>query len=773
MKTEAITIPKHLQKEEYRFVLLGKWDEYMHQKTKEKKKFYPETAAELEEIKKDWTVLGKAPFEKDWQKKGYKYNDPKLLAHIKSGKNYGVIGGDGELRMRDIDDDQEYCKTVLEETNSFAVKTGSGGLHVYFKSPYATNHVLTNGELRATNYQVVGPTCIHPLGKRYEVVKDLSILEVDEKTTIDLIKPFMKEASSTTKLEPVKKTDKSRSGKEFGEVCKLIEKGLSDEEINKEMMAFAKWGSSSDQYKEITLKNARKEISGKASQKGKKKENEKKKEIIISKETSEKFKDGNLLKLIHKELSKNHLEDDKLKMTAFLVAVSGLLENQRRRMSLALKGDSSVGKDNILLTVLRHIPDELYILVTHATQATIEDDIKDKRIIAFSEINLNKEDGANKHLVEVIKQKAEGGTKSLKKDIREGMKKSRYEVGEQGTVFYGTTEVEKDKEVDTRFIEGFVEVSETKIRRVNENTLDNISDLDKLFGDRENDSWIKEGLNYLFNKKEQYEVVLPFANLLKEEIDGHLIFDNKSPRSQRDLKRLLSLTCAMTYLFQEQRNKIEYKGRHILVGEPQDFINTLRFTVELFNQTYTGLDMRLLQVLKIVDGTKEEWVARDYIQEKIECSTNTIKSYCGLLSKEGCLKGIKGAELNEQIGLKTYDGNRIYYTRYQKGIKKPLIRCQVSELKDFLEKMTKKPIDTLEDQWFTDDKKEEKEEKGIKNKGVKTTPTDTLSDKNSIIIENPPEKHPSEAHFDTLKLTPYSSTIVQEVTKVANSEAQK
>ena len=54
----------------------------------------------------------KAPFEKEWQKKGYEFNDPKLLEHLKKGGNYGVIGGYGDLRILDIDD-----KNKVEELN--------------------------------------------------------------------------------------------------------------------------------------------------------------------------------------------------------------------------------------------------------------------------------------------------------------------------------------------------------------------------------------------------------------------------------------------------------------------------------------------------------------------------------------------------------------------------------------------------------------------------------------------------------------------------------
>ena len=141
-------IPKVLQRQEFGFVLLGKWDEWGRSekvdgklKIVERKTFLPKDYGEL--IKeKIWKPLGKAPFEFQWEKKPYKYNDPKLIQHLKEGKNYGVIGGYGNLRMLDIDDKSkvEYFKDFFKDT--FMVQTGSGGLHIYFISEYATNHVL-------------------------------------------------------------------------------------------------------------------------------------------------------------------------------------------------------------------------------------------------------------------------------------------------------------------------------------------------------------------------------------------------------------------------------------------------------------------------------------------------------------------------------------------------------------------------------------------------------------------------------------------------------
>ena len=133
---------------------------------------------------------------------------------------------------------------------------------------------------------------------------------------------------------------------------------------------------------------------------------------------------------------------------------------------------------------------------------------------------------------------------------------------------------EGDLELGTRFIEGTITSNYQKIKSVNDKTCDSFSNFDSIIEDfSEGFSWIRRGLTHFFKTDEGTEVILPYAKFLKDKIDGEDIFDHHDPRSQRDIKRLLSLTCAMTYLFQLQRKKIKYKEHIFLVSELSDFIN--------------------------------------------------------------------------------------------------------------------------------------------------------------------------------------------------------
>ncbi len=258
-----MNIPKQLQRKEFGFVLLGKWNVWINPKTKEKKIFPKEDYEKLDK-EKIWKPLGKAPFEYQWEKKPYKFDDPKLLKHLENGENYGVIGGYGNLRILDIDDKKEVEKYKQEFQETFMVETGSGGLHIYFISEYETNHVLKDGlgELRAMNYQCVGGNCLHPNGNAYKSLNDNKILTFPKEFVEVFLKPHLKDKIVTTgdptqKVGEGKDIDKSRSGREWKKVLGLIRRNKTKEEIFEEMKLYAKWGTSTPQYKELTYKKAK------------------------------------------------------------------------------------------------------------------------------------------------------------------------------------------------------------------------------------------------------------------------------------------------------------------------------------------------------------------------------------------------------------------------------------------------------------------------------------------------------------------------------------
>jgi len=164
---EKESIPIQLQQPDFRFVLL---------KPKEK-----------------------IPFEAGWQNKIYKFDDDRLLNHIKEGGNYGVIGG-GEKYLVIVDFDNEEVQNELVEKlpKTFTVKTGSGLLHKYLISTGSKSFKIfdkdlnTLADVQGEGKQVVGAGSVHPNGNTYEIVDESEVAFIDYSELKALIIPYDK-----------------------------------------------------------------------------------------------------------------------------------------------------------------------------------------------------------------------------------------------------------------------------------------------------------------------------------------------------------------------------------------------------------------------------------------------------------------------------------------------------------------------------------------------------------------------------------------------------
>jgi len=385
---------------------------------------------------------------------------------------------------------------------------------------------------------------------------------------------------------------------------------------------------------------------------------------IINAKIDPRFYDYQLLKHIHAELDVKHKLDHKEKVATFIVVTSAYLLDPRDHCSCALKGNSSSGKDSNTDNVLSHFPKEDWIKVTRVTTATLEDDVKDKKIVAFSEINKNRENGANAEIVETFKQMAEGGTSTLKKDIKTGFKTAIRTEQEQKTLIYGTTETESDDELETRYvivpIRGYREKNKIVVDDVLRKASDEAYYLRK---HNQEDSWIATSI-YLLEK--DIQVIVPFSTLLSEKINGKEIFDTTKDRVKRDVKRILSLTRAITWLHQKQRVTKYKDGMTFIYAEPTDFLNALNLFGDFFNLTYSGLDHRLVKLLDYVEKNLgrhaeeikalayqeryHDWLLRHKVQKALNiASVKTIRDWCQKLSDRNRLEVYK----DEYVSKKT------------------------------------------------------------------------------------------------------------------------
>jgi len=133
----------------------------------------------------------KIPLEDNWQKQNnYNADDPKLIQHLESGNNYGVLCGNGLIVMDA--DTPEFDKLILDNfPETFSVRTSKGKHYYFFTIGFDRKKVLKKdglhlGEIQSKGAFVVGANSIHPNGTKYEVENDIEIQSV-EKDLIDNI----------------------------------------------------------------------------------------------------------------------------------------------------------------------------------------------------------------------------------------------------------------------------------------------------------------------------------------------------------------------------------------------------------------------------------------------------------------------------------------------------------------------------------------------------------------------------------------------------------
>jgi P4 family phage/plasmid primase-like protien len=223
-----VTIPKQLQKPEFRFVKVWK--------------------AHKNPIELEWTT-----------KNNYPYDNPIMQQWLADGQNYGIVCGYGKLRVIDVDTKNIEHKTLIKEieskTDTFSIKTGSGGRHFYFITDYDSNPKMSNGfgEIQCVARQIIGPGSLHPEGTYYQIINDKPIQKISTEEFQALFQNYINIPNSTTEH---KQRDNSRSGKEFRDIIRLIQKGWPKEEIYERMMAYSKWTENNSGYRDYTYANA-------------------------------------------------------------------------------------------------------------------------------------------------------------------------------------------------------------------------------------------------------------------------------------------------------------------------------------------------------------------------------------------------------------------------------------------------------------------------------------------------------------------------------------
>ncbi len=157
-----------------------------------------------------------------WQENNFKFHDKELLSHLASGGNYGIIGGFGNLVL--IDGDSEDVTKLAEELpETFTIKTGSPESykkHFFFITEEPMSPIRLSkekvgdlGDIRTTGQYVVAPTCLHPKGGIYSIIKDIPITKISKDVLIEKFKPLISPIENTGEKKEFKPDTKLRNSR--------------------------------------------------------------------------------------------------------------------------------------------------------------------------------------------------------------------------------------------------------------------------------------------------------------------------------------------------------------------------------------------------------------------------------------------------------------------------------------------------------------------------------------------------------------------------------
>jgi|Deesub1362A_J573_1020465.scaffolds.fasta_scaffold05475_2 hypothetical protein len=121
----------------------------------------------------------------------YKATDWRVLNHLAYGGGYAIYCSN-QLAVIDADE-PELLDAIKQLPETFAVRTGGGGLHFYYKTNLDKKIIIYKDEKHLGEIQaggrayVVGPGSRHPNGNRYEVINDIELAYLSEEEIKDWI----------------------------------------------------------------------------------------------------------------------------------------------------------------------------------------------------------------------------------------------------------------------------------------------------------------------------------------------------------------------------------------------------------------------------------------------------------------------------------------------------------------------------------------------------------------------------------------------------------
>ncbi len=164
---------------------------------------------------------GKEPFEKGWQNKIHKSDDPQLIEHLNTNKNYGVncgkmspiIVGDKNYFLIVVDFDkkeiQDKILHLLPETFTTTSGSPKNCYHLWFACDNDKSFKIldkdteTLADIQGTGKQIVCVGSKHKSGSTYSIVKDIPFAFIHYSELQALLMPYDQSPKKESRVQKV------------------------------------------------------------------------------------------------------------------------------------------------------------------------------------------------------------------------------------------------------------------------------------------------------------------------------------------------------------------------------------------------------------------------------------------------------------------------------------------------------------------------------------------------------------------------------------------
>lgn len=326
--------------------------------------------------------------------------------------------------------------------------------------------------------------------------------------------------------------------------------------------------------------------------------------------------------------------EDLNRRMVFLAGIGGMLGEP---VHLIVKGDSSGGKNTLVNTSLRLLPEDTVLATSGLSRqalAYFEDEEGRKRIDGVLFIDEAEGMDGAEYIVRQAMSEGRVGRLTVMQDESGSWGGKKLEVEVTASIITTTTALTLHSENQTRVFDLWVDETEGQTRRV----LRALAD--QAVGGQ-SPSEVEEGLQIwreALGALEPLGVSVPFAR----ELSG--AFPTSQLRARRDFGRVLSLIRISALLHQRQRLRLP-DGR--VLATLADYGIAYRLLQHVLEPTVQGLNPRALALCELheelASETSNGWVKRSDLEKEARArdiaSRNTVHKWCKRLAELGYWEG--------------------------------------------------------------------------------------------------------------------------------------